>query len=53
MKGRNKEGGDLEGRRVRKRTTSVWSDGNRETDRRHLIYTLPSKHIRNSSETGS
>lgn len=44
MKGRNKEGGDLEGRRVRKRKTAACSDGNRETDRRLLVYTLASKH---------
>ena len=44
MKGRNTEGGDFKGRRVRKRKTAAWSDENRETDRRLLIYTLPSKH---------
>lgn len=39
MKGRIKEGGDLEGMRVRKRKTAAWSFGARETDRRLLIYT--------------
>lgn len=42
MKERNREGGDFEGRRVRNRKTAAWSDGNRETYRRLLIYTLPS-----------
>lgn len=44
IKGRNKEGGDLEGRGVRKRKTAAWNDGNREPDRRILTCTLPSKH---------
>lgn len=43
-KGRIKEGGYLEERRVRKRKTAAWSFEARETDRRLLTYTLPSKH---------
>lgn len=44
MKGRSEEGGDLDGRRMRTRKTAARSYRNRETDRRLLIYTLPSKH---------
>lgn len=38
MKRRIKEGGDVEGMRVRKRKTAAWSFGARETDRHLLIY---------------